>query len=257
VTTRRHFLEGAALGLAGVAADGALAQTASPPDVGRKFAADGRVLPFLGNTIICHLPQQGEHSEAFDALLDIYRDFPARGWMRKVTPLPPSSYHMTVFGGANDKARRYPLWPAGLPLDMPMEACNAILAERLSALRMEGDAPPYRMKVNPAEPPLEETPLTIRLLPADEDTERRLRHLRDRISQVTGIREPDHARYRFHITLGYQFAALSDAELAAYRADLALWKAVLAEKVPVITLGAPEFCLLKDMFAFKRQFYLR
>lgn len=257
MTTRRRFLEATALGLAGVAADNALAQTTNPPDVGRKFAADGRVLPFAGNTIICHLPQQGEHSEAFDALLDIYRDFPAHGWMRKVTALPPSSYHMTVFGGANDKARRYPLWPAGLPLDMSMDACNAILAERLAALRMEGDTPPYRMKVNPAEPAPNETPLTIRLLPADSETEQRLRHLRDRLSQVTGIREPDHERYRFHITLGYQFAPMSDAEVTSYRADLARWKAELSQKVPIITLGAPEFCLLKDMFAFKRQFYLR
>ncbi|WP_221227192.1 DUF1868 domain-containing protein [Novosphingobium sediminicola] len=261
MTTRRRFLEGAALSLVSMNAQDAMGQTTTqtsrPPDVGRKFADDGRVLPFAGNTIICHLPQQGEASQAFDALLDIYRAMPSRDWMRKVTALPPSSYHMTIFGGANDKTRAYPQWPASLPLDMPMDACNAVLAERLKRFRMGKDAGPFHMRVNPDEPPIGETPLTIRLLPADEDTTHRLRHLRDHLSQVTGIREPGHENYRFHITLGYQFAPLTDAEVVAYRADLARWKAELARKVPVIALGAPEYCLLADMFAFKRQFYLR
>ncbi len=248
---------GAALGLAGFVTKGVAGQTIRPPDVGRKFAVDGRVIPFVGNTIICHLPQQGEHSEAFDALLDIYRDMPAEGWIRKVTATPPSSYHMTVFGGADDKERHYPLWPAGMPLDLPMERCNQILAERLKGFRLGADVPPYRMRVNLEEPPAQETPLTIRLLPADASTEHRLRHLRDQLSIVTGIRDIDHDTYRFHITLGYQFQPLTDEEHQAYRAALARWKADLVRKVPIITLGPPEYCVLEDMFAFKRQFYLR
>jgi hypothetical protein len=31
---------------------------------------------------------------------------------------------------------------------------------------------------------------------------------------------------------------------------------MLAQRCPIITFGAPEYCLLKDMFAFERQFYL-
>jgi len=31
---------------------------------------------------------------------------------------------------------------------------------------------------------------------------------------------------------------------------------MIAQRAPVITLGNPEYCLLNDMFAFKRQFYL-
>lgn len=76
-----------------------------PPDVGSKFDADGRVRPFAGNTVVCHLPQQGEHADAFEAMLDIYREAPSHPFMRKVALLPPSSYHMTVMGGANDTPR--------------------------------------------------------------------------------------------------------------------------------------------------------
>ncbi len=31
---------------------------------------------------------------------------------------------------------------------------------------------------------------------------------------------------------------------------------MIARRAPIITLGNPEYCLLKDMFAFKRQFFL-
>ncbi|MDF0490168.1 DUF1868 domain-containing protein [Sphingomonas sp. H39-1-10] len=257
MTQRRNLLKGVAGAvLAGMMADRVGGQTRPLPDVGRKFSSDGRVLPFLGNTIICHLPQQGEGSEAFDALLDIYRELPGDAWTRKLTATPPSSYHMTVFGGADDRDRRYPVWPAGLPLDVPIEDCNRILGERLKSFRLGEDAPPYRMRVNLAEPPANESPLNIRLLSADEDTEQRLRRLRDRLAVTLGIHDSGHDSYRFHVTLGYLVADLSTEEHAAYRRSLTRWKQLLAQRVPVITLGAPEYCVLRDMFAFKRQFFL-
>lgn len=258
MTDRRQFLTYGAMaaGLGGLSVFPASASRLRPADAGRKFWPDGRVMPFAGNTIICHLPQQGPTSASFDALLDVYRALPAEPWARKVTPTPPSSYHMTVFGGANDKERRRPLWPAGLPLDLPMAECNRILGERLRAFRLGEDAGPYRMRINPSEPPATEEPLNIRLLAADSDTEARLRRLRDRLAGLLGIEDLGHETYRFHITLAYQFAPMTEAEQAAWRGALARWKVMIAERAPIITLGAPEYCLLEDMFAFKRQFYL-
>lgn len=242
--------------MTGMMADMAVGQALHPPDVGRKFSAEGQVLPFLGDTIICHLPQQGQDSEAFDALLDIYRELPGERWSRKVTTLPPSSYHMTIFGGANDKERLTQLWPSGLPLDLPIDECNRILADRLRGFHLGNDAPPYRMQVDLAAPPANETPLTIRLVAADADTETRIRRLRDRLSELLGIDDPGHATYHFHITLAYQVAPMTAAEDAAWRLALSRWKTAVVNRAPVITLGAPEYCVLKDMFAFKRQFYL-
>ncbi len=258
MSSRRSFLAGGTALLAGLstAARAASPEEGTPPDVGRKFFADGRVMPFAGNTIICHLPQQGSDSAPFDALLDIYRALPTRSWARKVAVLPPSSYHTTIIGGANDKERRRPLWPADLPLDMPMAECDRILGERLRAFRLGSEAGPYRMRVNPAAPSAKEGPLTMRLLPFDEAEERKLRRLRDRLAIVLGIQDAGHDSYGFHITLAYQIAALTSAEDAAWRADLAQWKQQIIARAPVITLGAPEYCLLADMFAFKRQFYL-
>ncbi|WP_343611035.1 DUF1868 domain-containing protein [Novosphingobium sp.] len=261
MSRRRDILAGGTALLAGLAARPVWAEQASegtplPPDVGRKFTRDGLVMPFAGNTIICHLPQQGPDSAPFDTLLDIYRALPAEPWARKVAVLPPSSYHMTIIGGANQKERRRPLWPADLPLDLPMADCNRILGERLRAFRLGAEAGPYRMRVNPQEPAANERPLTLRLLPFDTAEETRLRRLRDRLATLLAIEDNDHDHYGFHITLAYQFANLTRDEDTAWRAALRRWKAAIIARAPVITLGPPEYCLLEDMFAFKRQFYL-
>ncbi len=58
---------------------------------------------------------------------------------------------------------------------------------------------------------------------------------------MTGIREPDHDRYRFHITLAYQVAPLTPQEDDAWRRSLAAWKVMIARRAPIITLGNPEY----------------
>lgn len=231
-------------------------QAEVPPDVGRKFYPDGRVQRFDGNTVICHLDQQGPNATLFNTLLDIYREAPAHQFMDKVTLLPPSSYHMTIFGGANEKDRRPSAWPADLPLDLPLAQCDRILGERLRAFRLECDLP-FRMRVDLSEPGQGERPLTLRLLPYDDAENAKLRRLRDRLAETLAIRTPSHDAYRFHVTLGYLIRWLSPEEQTAFRNTLAMWRQTVAAACPVIELGAPEYCALTDMFAFSRQFYLR
>jgi hypothetical protein len=262
-TTRRAVLGGAGLAVAGAAIAsratalpvGQGAAGTHPPDVDRKFYADGRVRGFLGNTIICHLPQQDEGFETFDRLLDIYRDLPGHGFSRKIAALPPSSYHMTIFGGANDQERRHPLWPTDVPVDLPIEDCNALLGERL--LKFDLDcAMPIRMRVNDAEPAIHPQPLLIDLVPADDAENAKLRRLRDRLSEVLKIRAPDQESYGFHMSLGYQTAWFTDAEQRDYVETRRRWIRTLRQKVDAFVFGAPEYCTLEDMFAFRRRFYL-
>jgi hypothetical protein len=260
-TSRRDLLQLSAATLAATLAGGVTheawaEQGKLPRDVGRKFYVDGRVKPFHGNTIVCHLPQQGDGAEPFNALLDCYREMPKYGFVRKTTLLPPSSYHMTIFGGANDQDRRLTVWPADVPLDMSMTDCNRVLGERLRNFRLEHSSPPYRMRVDLSEPATSEAPIVIRLLPVDEAEHMRLTRLRDRLAKLLAIRAPGHETYRFHITLAYLIQWLTPAEQAEFRGTLKGWREMLAQRCPIITFGAPEYCLLKDMFAFERQFYL-
>lgn len=254
---RRGFLTlaggaGVALSAPAIAKKGGVTYTS---EVGRKFYPDGRVHPFRGNTIICHLDQQGPNSTLFEALLDIYRQFPALSFARKMTPLPPSSYHMTIFGGANDAERRPGLWPSSIPLNTPIEECTRILGERLKAANL-GPIAPIRMRVDPSAPLPTENPMTIRLLPADDSENRRLRQLRNELSAITGIRAPSHDAYRFHVTLGYLIRQLSDVEIKEFRNFNLHSHQGISKKVPEISLGNPEYCELDDMFHFRKIFYI-
>jgi hypothetical protein len=256
MASRRQFLgmAGAAL-LDGGPVRAEAAAPGRPADVGRKFDADGRVRPFAGNTILWHLPQQGPDAAAFDAILDIYREVPSLGFARKIACTPPSSYHVTLFVGANDQDRVPGRWPDGIPLDAPMERCHRLLGDRLRQIRLD-QAPPFLFRVDMKDPAPDAGPITIRLLPRDEAEDRRLRTLRDRLSQVLGIRHADHDAYFFHVTVAYQIDWLTAEQQAEHLAALRRWKDTIARRSPVIALGAPEYCTLEDMFAFHRQFHL-
>jgi hypothetical protein len=263
--SRRDFM--AAAGMTVVAAAGAPPGLAAEPpkpagkpgthphDVGRKFFVGGRVRPFAGNTIIAHLPQQGLGFRTFDSILDIYRDLPACGFGRKVTALPTSSYHMTVFGGANDQQRDRGPWPSDLPHDLPIEVCNRLLAERLAEFRL-GCEPVFRMTVDETVPAATASPITLHLRPLDDGEAAKLRLLRDRLAEALKIRSADHDTYRFHITMAYQIDWFTRSETAEYRAALGKWRAAVKRSAPVIALGAPEYCVFNDMFAFERLFTL-
>jgi hypothetical protein len=241
--------------LLGTARAATAAPPNDPPNVGFEFARDGQVLPLPGNTIICHLPQQGEGAACFNALLDIYRQAPAHNFMRKVTLLPPSSYHMTVFGAATGDDRCAGLWPEKLALDAPMEACTHLIAEKLRTFKLNC-ALPFRMRVSLGPIPEDHRPLRINLVPVDDAENKKLRDLRDRLSAALSIRGENHDTYEFHITLGYLIRWLTAEENVTFRNELRRWREMVATRSPVIELGAPEFCTFADMFAFQRQFFL-
>lgn len=255
--SRRDFLGATGLGLvmaAPAAAEPVLA--AVPRDVGRKFFANGQVRPFAGNTIIAHLPQQERGFPAFDAVLDIYRDKPLHDFSRKLSFLPASSYHMTIFGGPTDQGRDGGFWPKGVPIDAPMARCNEILADRLAEFRLGVDLP-FRMKVDDRQPPGLASPITLHLAPAYEREAAKLRQVRDALAERLGLRAPDHDRYQFHVTIAYQIEAFTPAEQQAYAVAMAGWRAAVARKAPVIEIGAPEYCVFEDMFAFERRLTLQ
>ncbi len=249
----RRGLLGAALFVPAVAAGASDAGLS--PVAGEKFYADGRVHPFPGNTIICHLPQQGPDSGCFDALLDVYRDAPSRAFIRKVALLPPSSYHMTVFSCTTDNDRGSGSWPSGLPRDATMAECSRYLGEKLRKFPLQTDLP-ICVRVDPQDPPSSEAPLKIRLVGADANEERKLRTLRDRLSSYLGIRAIAHDAYYFHISLGYLLQPLTAEEQQSYRAALSAWRKSVMQACPKIMLGAPEFCTFADMFAYHRMSYL-
>src|SRR5450830_1283731 len=98
--------------LADISDNDQLATQAKPASVGHKFTADGQVRHFPGNTIICHIDK---NSEAFRALLDINVLLERSNLLKRIVPVPPASYHMTVFAGLVDEVRKPGYWPDDLP----------------------------------------------------------------------------------------------------------------------------------------------
>lgn len=256
--SRRRLLQIAALGSASVATSRrvrAHQRAPYPSSVGSKFYPNGQVHPFAGNTIICHLPQQGEHDNAFNAMLDVYRDAPSHIFLRKVAVLPPSSYHMTIFDGANDHSRKPGSWPADLSMDMPIEDCNRALAARLRHFDL-GISLPIRMRVDPEQSPVNGRAMVFRLKPYDDVENTKLRGLRNRIADVVQYQAADHDSYQFHISFGYPIAWFDPDEERDFQKIWCDCAERIAKKCPEIILGAPEYCTFEDMFAFHREFYL-
>jgi hypothetical protein len=217
----------------------------------QKFDAHGNVLRFPGNTLLCHVPLFTPLSDALTAVRDQIRTGP---FADALAMLPPESYHMTVFEGANDLARTRERWPAALPLNATLAECTRHMEGKLRAFDL-GCALPLRMKL--AEPGQQLMIGAMRLVPADADEAHKLGALRDRLAQHLGMRTPWHDSYAFHITHSYLIRLMS---LEAVRQALDFHSRLYTELVSpagAITLGAPEFCTFIDMQAFDNRLLLR
>jgi hypothetical protein len=255
--SRRDFLNLSA-GLLAAASLPDMASAATAPargDGSRKFAPDGRVLPFAGSTVVCHLPQQGSNSGAFNVLLDFYRNARWTGFGSKLALLPPSSYHMTVIGCATDAIREPGKWPIDVPLDASIEECSRIVGERLQRARLQNISP-ISMKIDQSDSGYDGNTLRIPLEPVDRAELDRIEGLRRAMARAIGIPEPVPGAYQFHITLAYLIQAFEVVEEQAALRVLRDFKHRLAGSAPVLFLGQPEFCLFEDMFAFRRQFFI-
>ncbi|KAH0489691.1 hypothetical protein TgHK011_010109 [Trichoderma gracile] len=214
---------------------------------GEKFDTNGNVLPFPGNTIISHLPQD---SHLYKALLPIHEKLQQSRFTKSYALLPPTSWHMTIFEGVCDQRRKPGIWPNDLPLDAPLQRCHDLFHEKLSDfdLRIK---PPLKMAVTGII--MSKAGIRLDLRPIDAAEEKRLRGFRDRLSELLQIRAKGHESYVFHLALAYRVVPISknDGE------ELAALLQECYNKIPhEFELGIPEFCYFDDMFAFHRQFYL-
>lgn len=222
-----------------------------PHDVGRKFNSDGSVHPFAGNTFIGHVGQQEADFDMFDKLLDVYRELPRHGFARKLSVLPPSSYHVTVFVGLNEVDRGKARWPAGFPSDTPLEVVSQVYAERMRSFDGLKTTEPYDFIVNGRPELRNEGTLQIRLKPARTETLARLNAVRDRLSELTGIRDARHTRYQYHLTLGYLNQFLTPVEAAEMRDATERWERHIFASGQPLLIRQLQFCSCRDMYAFR------
>jgi hypothetical protein len=211
-----------------------------PASVGQKFDATGAVLPFPGNTFLCHIPPNGE---AHAALREASLALQAGPMAGTFSFLPPASFHMTVFEGVVDAGRMDARWPEGVANDLALEAVTDRFLAAVAPLEV-----PAAHRIRPM---AVFGGFSLAVAGATPEDEASLRHCRQLLSDATGIRRPDFATYGFHVTLAYPLRWLTVAEAEAV---IDLSERVfdrLQARAPEIALGRIEFCSFDDMHLFR------
>ncbi len=206
------------------------------PGQGGKFAPDGAVLPFPGNTVICHIDPK---SDAHAALCEMQEEIRQSAFAALFTFLPPSSLHMTVFQGIGPDEGN---WPADLPKGASRDAVTAFFKDCLM-----GQDLPERRSVT-AKGLFAGHSVTLEGV--DPTEEARLRATRLALRELTGLRHDHFDTYTFHSTLAYPLRwvdAVEAAELVAF-SDAVF--APHAARLARIDLGPLELCNFEDMHHF-------
>ncbi|KAL5089871.1 hypothetical protein Trisim1_004987 [Trichoderma cf. simile WF8] len=223
-----------------------------PIGIPEKFSADGVVQRFPGNTTVCHVPADSPLQPGMNALHASLSSHPVLS--KLVHLLPKPSWHMTVVDGVRDTECEPGMWPPGME-KLPLDECTREFSKKLRAvgleLESEGLAPPYKMRVRGFDPAV--IGIGLEIEGANPEEEKRLRRLRDRVSDALGFRAPNHETYGFHITMAYLMRHIDGENRDALNE-------VFAQHLPALQrefdLGPLEFCTFENMYAFHRLFHL-
>lgn len=212
----------------------------SLPGAGGKFASDGSVQSWPGNTFLCHVRPD---STAHDALRALQEEVKMSRFARFFTFLPPASFHMTVFQGCSPDTLDAPLLPAGATPGQPRDALSARMLAAVDGVAFD-PAPRARMVdlfcCN-----------SLTVTGAAPEGEAPLRAMRDALRDAAGITPPDFDAYVFHISLAYLIDWLTEPTARAvvdFSADLTARYAPALQEIP---LGPVEFCNFETMHHFQ------
>lgn len=222
-------------GLSGAAAP----QSITAPGQGGKFTPDGEVLRHPGNTFLCHVPTD---SPLFAGLCAVQDGLIGSAFADSMVFLPRESFHMTVFCGISGAPLGVDGWPAGLGRDADFEAINDVFRERLRDFYLDGPLRVEAIGFN--------GPNSISMEPDGTAGKARLRGLRDRLRDLTGLPREDHESYRFHISLAYMLRFLQADEAEELISLSETLFALHLDPVGPIAFASLEFCRFETMFHF-------
>ncbi len=209
-----------------------------PRHLGIRYRKTGGFLPEPGNTVVCHVTKG---SETQRILIEAREKFLAMPEAPQFLFTPITSLHMTLFQGIIEYRRLPEYWPAGIPLDTPIDEMTEIMAERLEAFTM---FEPFQVEVVGARP------AGLLVDGATERDRKAMRAWRDAFADLLGYRHPDHDDYYFHITFDYVIERLEDEALPRWQAMLDEVTADIRRQMPILELDPPAFCSFDDMNHF-------
>lgn len=209
--------------------------------IGKKFHEDGTVRYFPGNTVVAPI-RPG--CSAYDAMVRLRQMVQEAGLEEHLILLPEDSYHMTVLDCLVFENRSPDHWPTGLSPEASMEEADDYIAAAVATAPNPG---PVRMRFDRLW--VGENAVVARLLPDSPEEERKLWDFRNAATQTMGLRVPNYAHYRFHISLGYVWRIPEGADAQAMDALLERANVYLAQQ-PAFLTGVPHMAFFRDMMAF-------
>ena len=209
--------------------------------VGRKFQKDGTANEFPGNTFICHIPKD---SPQFPYLLKLREIMQSQPWAAKYSFLPPSSFHMTIFEGVCDQARKSSRWTSQLPLDAPLEKVDELLLGKWDKITKPSSFTMKARKLSIF------NGITLQLLPESDAVNLEIRKFRDLLSEEYGIRGPGHNSYHFHISFAYLIVKLSFSEKRKTSKFMKEYTKKISEELGIVKTSVPELTFFSDMTDF-------
>ena len=218
---------------------------AKPADItprggGGKFTSHGEVLPFAGNTFVCHINQT---SDAFSALTSLQAEIANGPFAAFFTYLPPASFHMTVFSGVHAG----PPWQDGRPADLDPTAPLPQITQHF-ATKVPKSTAFATCRIVPDGLHLGHSLTVMGQTQQDRDA---ITNARETLQNLTQIYRPDFTTYRQHISLCYQVAWMTPNEALAHLEYADAIYARFVQRVQSLTLGPIEFCAFQDMHHFE------
>lgn len=209
-----------------------------------KFYGNGDARPYPGNTILTSLDQD---DPAHQHLVDLSHALRAAPGAEAHSFLPDTSYHMTLFRGANDRLRMPGDWPACVALDAPMDDVTALFAKRLRDVVLP-DAfamRPVRLGLNPT------GEIQLTLEGANSRESDKLSAARAALMAAMDHRRRGDDNYRFHITFSYRSRPTDSARQKRLAGAFEPLFMQLVRNVPTVKMRNPAFCTFQDMLHFE------
>lgn len=208
-----------------------------------KFNPDGSVKYFPGNTVISFIHRG---TEIFSLFKQVRHMLQCSAAGECVSFLPDDSIHMTVFEGVCDQWRSPDSWTKLLPMDATLSAVDTFFESAFAKAKKLGSVSMKAAGLRQG------SGYMISLMPLTQIDSDKLKEYRNQLSELFGLRFPNHDSYGFHISLCYMTRLPDESHKAAFDRFEREADAYIKEHGTEFVLEEPVLTYFRNMFGFEK-----
>ncbi|MEN8905783.1 MAG: DUF1868 domain-containing protein [Clostridiales bacterium] len=212
--------------------------------VGKKFNEDGSFRNYPGLTVISKIHESTIENNILKTCQQYFFD---QSFSNKLAFLPHESFHTTIFELLNDQRRNIEIWSKKIALDTPMSDIDNFMIEAFKDIQKPEK---IKMKLVGLKSDLKYDVLYISLEPYSKEQSQILKELRNLYSELSGLRKPNHDKYKYHITFAYKIIKFREKDNEAIYEKINFVNQKLLKELPTIELHSPKLHFYHDMSKF-------